>query len=89
MTIVDDAAIDDGRLDLYALPRRPWWRLVVLLPVLRWGTHRPVPDILSLHGQEIEITTDPPMPVNVDGEVVERTPARFGLQPAALAVFVP
>ena len=52
MTIVADAAIDDGRLDLYALPRLRWWRLLVLLPILRWGWHRPIESILSLHGAE-------------------------------------
>lgn len=90
MTIVDDAAIDDGRLDLYALPRVPWWRLLVLLPVLRWGRHRPVPDILSLHGPELTIATVPTMlPINVDGEVAAETPARFRVLRAALQVFAP
>jgi YegS/Rv2252/BmrU family lipid kinase len=89
MTIVDDAAIDDGRLDLYALPRRRGWRLLVLLPILRWGLHRPVESILSLHGREITIETGRPMPVNVDGEVRTQTPAHFRVVPSALSVYVP
>lgn len=89
MTIVDDAAIDDGRLDLYALPRLRGWRLLVLLPILRWGWHRPVASILSLHGREITIETDRTLDINVDGEVRSRTPARFSVVPRALEVFVP
>jgi YegS/Rv2252/BmrU family lipid kinase len=89
MTIVDDAAIDDHRLDLYALPRLPGWRLLVLLPVLRWGWHRPIEDILSLHGQEIAVETDRPLRVNVDGEVRARTPVVFRVLPHSLRVFVP
>jgi len=89
MTIVDDAAIDDDRLDLYALPRLPGWRLLVLLPILRWGLHRPVQSILSLHGREIHVETERPMRVNVDGEIVARTPARFRVIPGAIEVFAP
>jgi diacylglycerol kinase (ATP) len=89
MTIVEDAAIDDHRLDLYALPRMRAWRLLALLPVLRWGWHRPVESILSLHGREISVATSRPMDVNVDGEVRSRTPAEFHVVSSALDVFVP
>jgi YegS/Rv2252/BmrU family lipid kinase len=89
MTIVEDAAIDDGRLDLYALPRLPAWRLLVILPILRWGLHRPIESILSLHGRKIEVETDRPLEVNVDGEVRTRTPAHFRIVPRAIEVFVP
>ena len=89
MTIVEDAAIDDGRLDLYALPQLRGWRLLVLLPVLRWGWHRPIENILSLHGREIALDTGQPLPINVDGEVRGRTPAVFRVVPRALRVFAP
>lgn len=89
MTIVDDAAIDDGRLDCYALPPERWWRLLALAPALRRGLHRPLPQVLSLHGTAFAVDTTPEMPINVDGEVVERTPATFGLLPKALTVFAP
>lgn len=89
MTIVDDAAIDDSRLDAYALPPLPRWRLIAIVPALRWGTHRPLQDICSLHGTEISIETDRPMPINVDGEVIAKTPAVFRVVPRALSVFVP
>lgn len=89
MTIVDDADIDDGRLDLYSLSPQKWWRLVLLLPVLRRGTVRQADNIHVLHGQAISIHTARSMPVNVDGEIVTRTPADFTVEPAALEVFAP
>src|SRR5512143_239984 len=89
MTIVDDAAIDDGRLDLYALPPTSGWRLLLLLTILRWGLHRPIESILSLHGREIEIESDWPLNINVDGEIRACTPARFHVIPQAIEVFVP
>lgn len=89
MTIVDDAAIDDGRLDLYALPQLPGWRLLVFLPILRWGLHRPIESILSLHGREIQVEPDRPLEIDVDGEVRGCTPAHFRVVPRAIEVFVP
>lgn len=87
MTVADDATIDDRRLDLYAIERQRWWRLAVVLPALRWGKHRLVEGIHTLHGQTIRIETDRAMPINVDGEVVSETPAEFRVLPAALPVF--
>jgi diacylglycerol kinase family enzyme len=62
---------------------------LILAPALRRGAHQPLPDVLSRHGGSIDIETDRPMRVNVDGEMVETTPARFGILPRALAVFAP
>lgn len=87
MTVADDATIDDHRLDLYAIERQRWWRLAVVLPALRWGKHRLVDGIHTLHGQTVRIETDRVMPINVDGEVVSETPADFRVLPAALPVF--
>lgn len=89
MTVSEDATIDDRRLDLYAIERQRWWRLAVMLPALRWGKHKLVEGIHTLHGEEIRIETEPRMPINVDGEVVAATPADFRVLPAALPVFVP
>lgn len=89
MTIADDATIDDHRLDLYAIERQRWWRLAVILPALRWGKHKLVEGIHTMSGQVIQIETDEPMAINVDGEVVAETPASFRVMPAALPVFVP
>jgi diacylglycerol kinase (ATP) len=89
MTVAEDATIDDRRLDLYAIERQRWWRLAVMLPALRWGKHKLVAGIHTLHGQEIRIETDRPMAINVDGEVVAETPAHFRVLPAILPAFVP
>jgi YegS/Rv2252/BmrU family lipid kinase len=89
MTIVEDAAIDDGRLDLIALPPVRRWRWLVLLPMLRWGRHRGAEEVTALNGQTIRIETERPMAVNVDGEVLAETPVDFSVMPAALEMFVP
>ena len=63
--------------------------LLVFLPVLRWGLHRPLDTILTLRGREITVETDRPLSINVDGEVRTHTPARFRIIPRAIEVFVP
>lgn len=89
MTVADDATIDDRRLDLYAIERQRWWRLMVVLPALRWGKHKLIDGVHTLSGEVIRIETDRPMAINVDGEVIAETPADFRVLPAVLPVFVP
>ena len=88
MTVVDDAAIDDERLDLYSVKPIPLWKLILLLPLLRWGKHRGVEDVHLMAGRWFILETKRRLPVNVDGEVLAHTPVRFELVPKALDVFV-
>jgi diacylglycerol kinase (ATP) len=89
LTVADDAAIDDGRLDLYSLEVDRWWQLLRLLPALRSGTLAGHVGVRALRGTEFVVTTRHPRPVSADGEVVTSTPARFSVRKQALEVFVP
>lgn len=87
--VAHDAAIDDGHLDLYSLEMRAVWKLALMLPVFRAGTHGAWSEVRTARGVEFEIRTRRPRPVNADGELLTRTPAVFGVRPAAVEVFVP
>lgn len=89
LTVAEDAAIDDGRLDLYSLEVDRWWQLLRLLPALRSGTLAGHAGVRALRGTEFVVTTRHPRPVSADGEVVTSTPARFSIRKQALEVFVP
>jgi YegS/Rv2252/BmrU family lipid kinase len=89
MTVVHDATIDDQRLDLYSLELRHWWQIIAVLPALRQGRHTTWQGVRALHGQEIEVYTRRPRPINTDGEITTYTPAKFRVIPYALAVLVP
>lgn len=89
MTLSEDAAIDDEKLDIYVIKPMRWWSLLALFPALRRGRLRGREAVSVMHGREIEIRTRRPMPVNTDGEVTTSTPARFEVVPKALSVFVP
>lgn len=89
MTVHEDAAIDDGQLDLYALRAQPWWKLMLRALHLRRGLHDDPRSVITVTGREITLTTLPDQPVNTDGEVTTETPLTVRLVPQALEVFVP
>ncbi len=89
MTVSEDAAIDDARLDLYCLKPLGFWRLVVLFPALRRGRLKRRKEAMVMSCREIELRTRRPMPVNTDGEITTRTPAQFDVVRKAISVFVP
>jgi YegS/Rv2252/BmrU family lipid kinase len=89
MTVSEDAAIDDGWLDVYCLKPGSFWRLLILFPALRVGRLRPNEAVHVMRGRVIELITRRPMPINTDGELTMTTPAEFRVVPRALEVFVP
>jgi len=89
MTVSEDAAIDDGWLDVYWLKPGNFWRLLILFPALRFGRLHRSKAVHVTRGRVIELITRRPMPVNTDGELTVTTPAVFRVVPGALEVFVP
>ncbi|QSJ16303.1 lipid kinase [Nostoc sp. UHCC 0702] len=89
MTVAPDATIDDERLDLYSLEIEHWWQIILLLPAMRKGQHIHWRTVRALQGQEIEVYTRKPRPINTDGEITTYTPAHFQVVPKAIAVLVP
>ena len=89
MTISDEARLDTGHLEVYALaPPRPL-DLPGLFLALRWGKLKRWQGAFRGQIDSVAITTKRPMPVNTDGEVLTETPARFTMSAGALEVFVP
>jgi YegS/Rv2252/BmrU family lipid kinase len=89
LTVAADAAIDDQRLDLYSLEIQYWWQMLALLPSMRSGTHASWDFVRAMYGQEIEVYTSRPQPINTDGEITTETPAHFRVIPRAISVMVP
>lgn len=89
MTVVHDATIDDQRLDLYSIELQHWWQIIALLPAMRQGRHTDWSGVRALHGQEMQVYTRRPRPINTDGEITTYTPAHFRVIPQSLAVLVP
>ena len=88
LTVAEDAAIDDGKLDLYLVYAGRFWQLFASLMHLRFGLAKP--EVLKhLSAVTVTLRTDRPRSVDADGELATETPATFGLRPKALTVMVP
>lgn len=89
MTVKQDAAIDDQRLDAYSLNIRHGWQMIGILPDLWSGQYDQQAYVQAVQGQTIEIKTRRAFPINTDGEITAHTPATFHVVPNALSVLVP
>ncbi|MEH2277129.1 MAG: lipid kinase [Nostoc sp.] len=89
MAVAHDATIDDQRLDLYSLELKHWLHIIPIFPAMREGRHIHWQSVRSLQGEEIEVHTHKPRPINTDGEITTYTPAHFRVIPKVIAVLVP
>lgn len=79
-----DAEPGDGLLDGCALPARGPGELMKLGAALKLGDHRDSPGVTTTRGASIAIDSDPPIEVNVDGELIGlKTPATFEVAASA------
>ncbi len=86
--VAENAAIDDGKLDLYIVRPGWFWQLVGSLTHLKFGLAKP--DVLKrLTATTVALRTDQPRTVDVDGELATETPAKFEVRSKALTVMVP
>jgi len=89
MRIAEDAEIDNGMLDVYAIKATTILDLMALAPALRAGTYIGRDDVIALRGRSVRISTDTALPINTDGEVTTETPAEFSVDRSALTFFAP
>jgi YegS/Rv2252/BmrU family lipid kinase len=89
MTVAEQAAIDDQRLDVYSLNLKHWWQMLLILPAMRTGNHTSWQFVDHFRCREVEVQTKRPHTINTDGEITTQTPAQFRVVPQAVTVFVP
>jgi diacylglycerol kinase (ATP) len=77
---------DDGLLDLLILPTMPVAELASLFEQFLSG--EPANNQLIRQARQIEISCDPAMHINVDGEMATDTPVRYTVMPRALRMLV-
>lgn len=88
--IARDAGVDDRLLVIYRLGDAG--RLQLTGQTVRQvvvGPHRPLADGPYVMTREVWVDTDPPLALDLDGEVRGTTPVRIVLLPQALRVLVP
>ena len=80
---------DDGWLDILVFTASTPFEVIRSLfrLFLRDLAHSPY--VLRLRARRVELSAEPPLPVQVDGDVIGETPALFHLAPHAVRLIVP
>lgn len=89
MIVAPNSGIDDAALDVYAIAAKKGLDLARVVRGLRTGEFVENPCVRYWRTSRVRIETDPPLPINLDGELVSRTPKTFSVAPKALKVLVP
>ncbi|QOD04336.1 lipid kinase [Pseudarthrobacter sp. BIM B-2242] len=88
-TVSPTAGIDDHILDIYAIVAGPLREHVSIARLLKDGSFIKHDRVHHLTSRSVRVVTEPPMPVNLDGEIATTTPADFTIQRNAVHVVVP
>ncbi|UTT68742.1 lipid kinase [Arthrobacter sp. DNA4] len=83
------AGIDDHILDVYAIPGAPLREHVRIARLLKDGSFVERDGVYHLTTRHVRLVTQPPLPVNLDGEIATATPTDFTIERNAVHVVVP
>jgi diacylglycerol kinase (ATP) len=89
MKLAPDAEPDDGVFDIVTIGDVSKLDFVTTAPKLYSGRYLSHPKIELLRSSSVAISAAEPLPLEVDGEPIGTTPARFEVVPAALRLRVP
>ena len=89
MIVALESGIDDKTLDIYAIDLGRRRDLIGAVRYLKSGDFIKTDGVHNFRTPRVRLETDPDLPVNIDGEVVTRTPQDFSVANNALHVLVP
>ena len=89
MQLAPEAEPDDGLFDVVLIGDVTKWDFVTTAPKIYRGTYLAHPKVDLLHSATVAVDAGERLPIELDGEQVGTTPARFEVVPAALRVRVP
>jgi diacylglycerol kinase (ATP) len=84
------ALTDDGLLNITVIPYRSKLNVITrLFPRIAAGTHIHEPRVSYFTGKQVEVHSEPPAVLEVDGDLFGTTPATFTLCPHAIQILCP
>ena len=89
MKLAPEARQDDGAFDVVTIGDVNKLDFLTTAPKLYSGRYLSHPKVELLRSPAVSITAAEPLPLEVDGEPIGSTPARFEVVPAALRLRVP
>ena len=81
--------LDDGMLDVYIFQKMSHFDMMRYFHGVLFQSHDRLPDVKTLRVKSLHVACEDPIPVEVDGELLGRTPVVFQVLPGALTVLVP
>ena len=84
-----NASLTDGLLDVGIFAGRTWPVILRHMSSIISGRHTSEPEVEFLRGKEIHIESDPPLPVQIDGDPISQPVMTFSVVPKALRIIVP
>jgi diacylglycerol kinase (ATP) len=89
LVVAPDSDIEDAALDVYTIMAGKGLELARVVQGLRSGEFVENPCVRYWRTSRVRIETYPALPINLDGELVSRTPKLFSVAPKAIKVLVP
>ena len=89
MCIAPGARCDDGELNVTVFPVKSKFRMITLLPKVATGEHIKEPGVDYFPAKKIEIDSDRPVVVDLDGDILGTTPVTFTVCPNAMDIITP
>ncbi len=88
LKVTPDTSAHDGKFDVTVISSRSLWGVVtVLFRMLTWR-YRPSSRLHHFQAESVVIATDPPVGVQIDGEVLGNTPLTAQVKPGAIRMIV-
>jgi diacylglycerol kinase (ATP) len=89
MVVAPESGIDDRRLDIYAIELGRHRDLIGAARYLKSGDFIRSESVSQYRAERVRLETEPDLPINIDGEVVARSPQDFSVVHNSLKVLVP
>jgi diacylglycerol kinase (ATP) len=89
MVVAPESGIDDRTLDVYAIELGRQRDLLGVARYLKSGDFIRMDNVHHFRTSRVRLETEPDLPINIDGELVTRTPQDFSVDHNALKVIVP
>jgi YegS/Rv2252/BmrU family lipid kinase len=84
-----NARPDDGLLDVLVFKNQSHWDIVRYFQAVAFGNHADLPDVEYFQTKSMNVHSSSPVPVELDGELADVLPCKFGFSPKKFSVIAP
>ena len=89
LNITPKASVQENCLDVCLFTSQHRWRYLLYLWGVLSGRHLRYPDVLYRKVQHLKVSSDRPVPIQMDGELIGQSPMEFFSSSECLQVVVP